>query len=258
MSAPIPHEWFLNPVHTIVVGDGPFAAALAFVLGGARLDGDTLLAGPQPMSTGFPRVLSGLQRVIQVVGGGQSAADALHWHDAAWAWVEKLSSQGADHEQGFLFVVPRDAGAALEDSLATGLAVGDLDFAAHGYAMCRAGIRMAELVELLRQIGTSDLVRLRNRRAADGRRRVLTKLMEAERSNDASVLANAASEVTAAFDGKEHDLDLFCRAPSHANGNRLRSLLKRLVTAGVTSIGEEEPADQMLSLLSPSLVRQSA
>jgi len=60
--------------------------------------------------------------------------------------------------------------------------------------------------------------------------------------------SEAASHLAKIFDGREYQFDLFCRPPCHSNGNRLRSLLDKLVTQGVTQRIQETMRHEWSSL----------
>jgi hypothetical protein len=94
-----------------------------------------------------------------------------------------------------------------------------------------------------------DLVYLRARQAADERRIALSGFEAAACGNNPASAAEAAKTVLARFQGREYDLDLFCKVPSHRHGNQLRDLLHSLVTGGVTPAWWEAQRSQVLDLL---------
>jgi len=236
MQSSIPALWRTTPPSVLLLGQGSYASALAFVVGAATLDWEAASAGPQPNADGrLPRVLDPLERVFAVPDSNRSDADILGGLEGVWAWIEKLSGGGPEHEVALLLIAPPRRGEALKRAMAIWLGVGEADLAAHGHAVCEMGMPLAELLISLRAVVPCDRVRLLNRRAADLRRRALTDLsVVIQGAAGGSAIPAAATAVVRAFDEGQHEVDLFCRPPSHANGNRLRALLKRLVTEAVT------------------------
>lgn len=252
MPSPIPDEWRYTPPETLVTGDGPYAVALASVLGTVAVSSDRLLAGPEPNAAGgYPRALKHLKRGFLVVPETTSPADAIRSHQAVWDWIEKLSAAGPEHEVAFLLVAPPHEGDALRHAIAVWLGLNEAELAEHGHAVCEMGIPLAELLAVLSSVAPCDRVRLLNRRKADLRRRALAGLAEAVGTvGEGSVIQATARAVADLFKGSEHDLDLFCQPPSHANGNRLRSMVKKLVTEPVTPEFAAECATHLPQLLS--------
>lgn len=81
---PIPADWLSDPPETLVAGSGPYAAALAFILGTVSWPLDDFSARPQPaLEGGFPRVLEKLKRAFLIVGDSTSAAEALQCHSCS-------------------------------------------------------------------------------------------------------------------------------------------------------------------------------
>lgn len=235
MSSGIPGSWLTDPPETLVTGDGAYADALAFVLGTAALKRETVAAGPQPNAVGsFPRVLDELRRVLLVVSESMSAAEALQLHEALWRWVGKLASAGEQHDLAFIFILPADAPPSFDAALAVGLALSKINPATTGHAVWRRSGGLQELLDVIGHTRPMDLVALRSRRAADSRHTALAELQAAASSNDASAASAAVRNVRAAFSGREYDLDLFCRPPSHQHGNLLRKWLDAAVTSRVT------------------------
>lgn len=235
-SARIPENWLSSPPESLVLGSGPYASALAFVLEAGLLDCETLEAGPAE-NDGYPQVLEKLERILLVVGNGMPAADALRHHRAAWEWVGKLSPAGDQHELAFLFVLPPDASQALEESLAVGLGIPEFDPKSTGHAVWRMSGSLESLLSGLAGTRPLDLPPLRARQAADVARVALRKLQQAA---DSHSMREAARAVLSVFSGREYHLDLFCRPPSHRHGNLLRGWLHTVVTSEVTPGSLEE------------------
>ena len=231
MPTSVPDPWLPNPPQTLLIGDGPYARSLAFIIGGAILPSDDLLSGvEEPQEGGLPQVFGSLERVIFVAGAVQSGSDLLRWHRALWIWIEKLSPEGEQHEVALLFVLPDSSVASLEESLAVGLGLKKLD-SASGHGVVRMGDSMESLLGKLSAICPLDLPPLRARQTADAARVALHRL---GRAHDPADIRDAASKVLTIFSGREYHLDLFCRPPSHRNGNLLRGWLRAIVTDGVT------------------------
>jgi len=227
----VPEEWAAVIPQTLVIGDGPYSGALSRVLGTASISHQELSAGPgEQGDTGYPQVLRELERAIIVVGASHSAGDVLGCHAALWRWVEKLSPEGVQHEVAILFVLPASAGDALAESLAVGLGLEKLD-PDYGHGIARMGDSLESLCRALSAIQPCDLPPLRARRASNVRHNAIRQLITACQPND---LAGAARDVAERFHGEEYHLDMFCRPPSHRNGNLLRKWLKEAVTDGVT------------------------
>jgi len=242
MSSQIPTEWQYDPPECFVAGDGPYASALASVLGTVPVPLNQLKAGPAPTNSGgFPRVFENLKWVFLVVPEAMSASEALQCHQEVWEWVEKLSSEGGQHELAFLFVLPSGASQSFEETLAVGLIVPEIDPVKSGHAIWRRSGSLSELLDLASRTHPLDVVPLRGRRASDSRHIALAKLRDAAGQNDPTPGREAAMAVLAAFRGQEYHLDLFCRRPYHQNGNLLRGWLNAAVTATVTP---ERWADQ--------------
>ena len=234
-SLPIPAEWLSAPPETLVVGSGPYAAALAFALGTNSFPMDDLDVGPQPtMDGGFPQVFEKLKRALLVVGENISAAEAIQCHGSIWSWLEKLASAGDQHELSFIFVLPAGASTEYERALAIGLGVAGIDSATTGHSVWRRSGSLTELLEVVSRTRPMDLLPLRARRLADTRHAALAALLATFLDGDRSKAEAAARQALAVFSGHEHHLDIFCRPPSHRHGNLLRNWLRAAVTDGVT------------------------
>jgi hypothetical protein len=175
-----------------------------------------------------------LERILLVVSGGHSPADAIRQADRLWTIVEGISSRGPDHDLAFLFVLPPHATAMFADSLALGFALKPAEFPGAGHNVWRVTEPLAVLLERIAETVPRDLVLLRARRRADHRRNCLTAWRRAIEREDADALPEVSWSVLEAFRGREHDLDLFATPPHHGNGNQLRQWLQRLVTGQVT------------------------
>lgn len=231
----IPTDWLSDPPKALVAGTGPYSAALAFILGAARLSFDELRSGPPGSEDeGFPRLLEQLAHAILVVPEQMSVAEAVECHGLVWHWIAKLSSTGDEHELRFLLVLPPHASADYERGLAMGLGLPEIAREKAGHGIWKQSGSLADLINAVRTIHPSDMVALRCRRAADARHIALARLRNSVEAADADGVKVAAGEVAALFSGHEYQLDVFCRAPSHRHGNLLRSWLRETVTKGVT------------------------
>lgn len=235
MSSNTPDEWLTSPPESLVVGDEPYAAALGAVLGTEAVHWDHLQLGPQADQDGrYPQVLQNLLRVLLVVPGSISTAQALRSHELIWRWVAKLAPDGDQHELAFLFVLPPNTSNGFEDALAAGLSLVRIVPATTGHAVWRRSASIQELIETLKSIHPMDLLPLKARRAADVKHSALAKLREATAQREFWAAREAAREVLAAFSGREYLLDVFCAPPSHQNGNLLRGWLRKAVTEAVS------------------------
>lgn len=231
ITSAIPKSWLSEPPEVLVIGDGAYSGALSLVLGAGGIGPTEFLAGPgEPGDTGYPQVLRGLERAIIVAGAAQSASDILRCHAALWRWIEKLSPDGEQHEVAILFVLPPSSGDTMAESLAVGLGLEKFD-AESGNGIARMGDSLESLCQALWAIRRCDLPPLRARQAGNIRHKAIRQLAVA---NDREELNQAARNVAACFAGEEYHLDMFCRPPSHRNGNHFRQWLRDAVTAGVT------------------------
>ena len=252
MNCGIPDSWITNPPETLLAGDGAYAEALSFVLGTVALNREMTAALPQPNAAGrFPRVFDDLKRVLLVVSERMSAAEALQLHEGVWQWVGKLASAGEHHDLAFIFILPADAPPSFDSALAVGLALSKIDPLTTGHAVWRRSGGLQELLDVMGETHPLDFVVLRARRAADSRHTALAELQAAVSSNDASAASAAVRNVRIAFSGREYDLDLFCRPPSHQRGNLLRKWLDSAVTSPVTpdwwATGREQLAEWLIA-----------
>jgi hypothetical protein len=241
----IPASWLAEPPRSLVVGEGPYARALAGILAAAGLLPDEVMTGPAPNeSGGYPRVFGKLQRVFVVAGASQSAADLLRVHDALWHWIEKLSPAGDQHELAILFIIPPSAVDSLARSLAVGLGLERIETGTPGHRWVRMDSPLAGILETAASITPQDLPPLKARQAAEARHAALLDLRQAV-TDEARL--NAARRLSELFRNEEYLLDLFCRPPCHRNGNRLRGWLNGIVTGHVTPQDQadatEGPAD---------------
>jgi hypothetical protein len=221
-----------NPPETLVVGDGCYAKVLAACLEAGVLSLQELSADSSVcFDNGFPRVLENLKRAILVVSNSMAPADALRCHGSVWNWVERLSSAGDQHDLEFLFILPSEDFSHYEDALALGLGVDRIDPATTCHAVWRRSGSLAELLVVLSKIQPTDLLVLRARQRSDIKRRALKKLHQSLVQDDPLVTGTAAREALAVFAGQEYNFDIFCRPPSHENGN----LLRRWLNVGVTN-----------------------
>ena len=226
-----PETWLREPPTTLVVGDGPYAQALATTVGAAVIGPQEILAGPAPTEDeGHPQVLRRLGRAIIVAGINHSAADLVVLHDALWRWIEKLSPEGDQHELAILFVLP-PTGDALVQPLAAGLGLSHFERGVPGHGLALMDDNLSDLLAKAAAIVPQDLPPLRARRAADERYAALDALRKAV--SDEALVAGAR-RVLEAFRGQQYLIDIFCRPPSHRHGNQLRRWLNGIVTGQVT------------------------
>lgn len=243
-------EWLSDPPIMLAVGEGSYAAALAFVLGSVLIDASGPFTGSQEnYEQPVPLVLRNLEQVILVAGAGNTASDLLRWHEAVWQWIEKLSPEGDEHDVAILFVLADASGSSLADGLAFGLGLEKIDPTTTGHGIARMSDSLDTLCTTLGAIRPMDLPPLRARRAANARHQALEELKDAASLNEPTALHASVEGVRIAFEGCEYHLDLFCQAPQHANGNRLRSLLQKIVTEEVTQYSQGGLAKEIASLL---------
>ncbi len=223
------------PPVSLVVGRGPYAVALATILGTEAITSGQLSAGLEPNDGGgYPQVLESLAQVVFVVSESMPAAEVIENHRAVWHWVGKLSSAGDQHELAILFVLPADVAQGFEDVLAVGLGVPRIDPAVTGHAVWRCAGSLSELIDVLTGIRPMDLLPLRARWAADTKHTAMAGLRATLVQVNPTAISEAARQVLATFSGQEYLLDLFCRPPSHRHGNLLRNWLNAAVTNTVT------------------------
>jgi hypothetical protein len=235
MGAPVPYNWLAEPPRSLVVGDGAYAAALAMITGSEFITIDALNEGPEPNERGgYPRVLNAVERVFLVVGGNQSAAEALRCHESLWSWMGKMTLAGDQHELAIVFIVPAGDAARITAALVAGLGLAGVDPVTAGHAFIPMDTPLVELLAATIRIKPMDLPPLRARQAADTAHTALRGLRRALKAGGFFEIREAASRVLAVFDGQDYLLDLFCRPSSHRHGNLLRNWLNELVTSGVT------------------------
>lgn len=250
MPTAIPESWEPFPPHSLVVGGGPVAKALTLIFEAATLDHESLVAGPTPSDGGkFPNVLNELTRVFVVTDSKMSASDHLSYFEAIWNWVERLSKEGPEQRLSFIHVLPSSASSAFESSLATGMALDCLDPVSNANGVWRPAQSLSELLLVLGTLVPKDLVFFNGRRRADKRRIALAVLKIAGITGSVSEMVAAATEVRRVFADSEYDLDMFCSQPCHSNGNRLGTILRLLVTTGVTQEVTETLRGEIPSLL---------
>jgi len=237
-----------EPPQILVVGDGVYARALASIRAAGQLTTEQTIGHPAVNAAGnLPLVLADLERAFLISGVGHSAADLLRTHDGLWRWVKTLSPKGDQHELAILFVLPpRTEG--MGKALLAGLGLDRNAAAAQGHGLACMDEPLEALLAKGVAIDPMDLTSIEARKAADLRQAVLRKLGQFNTHED---LAEAVREVVEIFCGDEHLLDLFCRPPSHQNGNQLRSWLNSIVTQGVTQNNLEEVRQKIAVWLVP-------
>jgi len=238
MPKPIPNEWLADPPTTLLAGEGPYAQALGSVLGTETISLSHLKDGPESSDAGgYSQVLENMAQAILVVSESMSAAEAMQCHQAVWDWIRTLSSSKDQHELVFLFDLPADASQEFEDAIAVGLGVAKIDPASTGHAVWRRFGSLSEMLHVLANIRPMDLLPLQARQAANAKHTAIAGLRELLTQDSPTAVSEAARQVQLAFSGHEYLLDLFCRPPSHRNGNLLRGWLNASVTSPVTQDG---------------------
>jgi hypothetical protein len=233
MALPIPADWFGNPPTALVVGGGPYAAALAQVLRAGRLTAEDLGNSARAIES-TSRVLDELERVFVVADASESPADVLRSYDALWRWVQLLTKAKKEHRLAVLFVVPEGAAEDFGSVLAVGIAAPIIDPETTGCGVVEMSAGLAQLLGAATRICPNDFVALNGRRKADLHYSALAGFREAVEQGNVPHVKAAASQVRAAFRGAEHYLDSFCQKPCHPNGHRLREMLDVAVTESVT------------------------
>lgn len=234
-KAKVPEAWLYSPPTSLAVGDGVYARALASVLGCDLCSPANLLAKPAEISgRAYPQVLGSLERVFLVAGSANGAAELLQWHKGLWEWVMRLSRNGDQQDLAMIFILPAAADATLVQSLLTGLALNGPEPHLHGHVIVHMEGGLQSLISSIGKIRPMDLVALDARRRADVRHTAIGRLLAALSKSDYRADQEAIRAVAAAFKGAEYQLDLFCRAPAHRNGNALRQWLAASVTGQVT------------------------
>lgn len=251
MPTAIPESWEPFPPHSLVIGSGPMARALTVIFGAATLDYPSIMTGPEPDDSGAfsKKPLDELTRVFLVADSKMSASDHLSGFEEVWKWVEKLSPVGDCHKLAFIHILPSGPSPGFESSLASGLALDFLDPASNANGVWRPEESLSGLLLVLGKLVPKDLVFFNGRRRADKRRIALAALKMAAISGSVSEMIAAATEVRKVFEDNEYDLDLFCSQPCHPTGNRLRTILRLLVTTGVTQEVTEALRGEIPSLL---------
>jgi hypothetical protein len=230
MNVPIPEIWLSEPPRFLVIGNGAYAEALAFVIGAGIIGLETIDCQPMPNDGGgYPRVFGELEYVFFVAVECQAPAEILASHESLWAWVEKLSPKSDQHELSVVFVLADGFGDSFSDALALGLGSDEIVPESTGHAIARITDSLESILCLAARTCPVDLPLLRARRASNDRHSALRGLLSAIQQGDPSVVSLAASLVLEAFCGCEYHLDLFCRPPSHQHGNRLRTWLGNIV-----------------------------
>lgn len=244
MRLSLPEDWAKNPPSSLVVGGSPYGFAFAATLGAGFLNLAT--AKIESGNRVSLRVLEELRYLFLVLNESDSASNAIQCHRAAWGWIEKLTSAGAEHDIITLFVLPSHDSGHIQSALSTWLCVSAERTSSVGFGFWRRSSGLADLSELIEKIQPKDLLGLRARQARDSRYASVQKLRTAVTSTDSVAAIAAARELCAAFDGKDYLLDMFCRPPSHSHGNLLRNWLKTTVTDSITP--DWNTAKQQLNL----------
>ncbi len=235
VSATSISEWLACPPESLVIGECPYAKALAFVLGTVPISHESLTAEPSECLGGSPLVFESLRHCFVVVSDNMAASEAIRCHDLVWHWVESISSVHELHELSILFVVPPSGISSYEQALAVGLATPQTDLWAAGHGVCSCSSSLVQLLTLVAKIRPADLQTHRARLRSDTRRVGLSRLRAAVLDSTEGDVTSALADVLTLFRGQEVHLDLFCRPPSHRNANQFRNWLVSAETEGVTS-----------------------
>jgi len=250
MPIPIPESWKFDPPNTLVAGDGPYAAALAQVLDAQLMDWESLSAGPEAEEAArYSRILNDIDRVFIVGSAARNTAGFLCCHEAIWNWIAKLTSGRTQHDVAIIFVLPETASRDGKEALAIGLGIPTGEFEKSGHGVVRMSDGLAGMLETSSRVAARDRVRFLARRKSDKRHAALARLKEAQSSSGPEAGIEAARQVLEVFAEYEHHLDLFCSSPSHQNGNRLRTILRHLVTKPVTPMDWEAFQHELPTLL---------
>lgn len=234
MTTAIPAGWQCNTPSSIVVGDGPYATALALTFGAELLSSDQLLSGP--VSHGgneYPRILEQLELAMLVVSDAMTPSDAMQLHGVVWEWVVKTTSAKDEHDMAFFFVLPPRVPPEFVDALGVGLSVPTMT-PDTGHDTWRRSDSLVRLLELVASTARKDRKTLDRRRASDARRAALSQLRQAVQVANKLAVQEAARDVLAVFEHRQYFLELFCRQPRHRHGNLLYSWLEAAVTGSVT------------------------
>jgi len=236
---------------TLIVGDGPFALALALILNAGHIGFESLMAAPAPLASGaFPLVLDSLQRVFLVAGTHHCIADLLTARAGVWGWVERLSVEREYHPVAVIFVLRPETGEGFISSLALALGLDEFDQPSSGHSVVRMGDPLKKMLTTADRTARRDAVTHQSRLKADRRYRALMRLrtVGVDDTGDSESMRIVAASVLEVFFEREYDLDLFCCPPSHPNGNVVRKLLNKAVTGSVT----QEEWEELLEKLSGS------
>lgn len=255
MGVPVPYDWLSAPPRTLVIGDGYYEAALAIVTDAEQIGMELLEKEPAPNEHGgYPRVLGDLQRAFIVAGTNQNASEILRIHDALWNWVEKLSPDGDQHELAIIFMVPPNTAENFGHPLAVGLGLSQIEAETSGHAVIEISTPLEQMCREVARVKPMDLPPIRARQAADVRHSAMHELKTADTGEE---LIDAAKRVSEVFGGQEYHLDLFCRPPSHRNGNQLRVWLNGIVTGAVTPYDTGASSQDILGWLADTKNTQS-
>lgn len=240
-----PPAWLFDPPKLLVLGNGPYPHALRQVLMAGSLGIESLGDSRLLLDSGPTTLVWNDLRLVFLIGDpSQSAGDILVAYRSLWDHVQYLTDEQEEHRLTVVFIMPRN-NCGMESALVRGLALGESDPARSGIGIARMGDSLAEILALASRVEPKDFVAVRNRLAADSRRRALRQLRntlsdEANASASIDSIPIAAAAVAEQFRGCEYDLDLFCRSPRHPNGNTLRQWLSRAVTGLVTPLEWKE------------------
>lgn len=245
------HEWNDTPLESLVIGDGCFAVVFATCFGAGLLSEKELRDGPESSLDGAFCVPKNLERIMLVVSDNMVPAEAIQCHAAIWHQIEQSSRAKDQHDLAFVFVLPPSAGTSYEEALAAGLGLPTLDPATTGHAVWNRSGSLSELLKVIDSIQPHDLMWLQACRTADGKRKALAQLRGLPANAQPTAIQAVAKLVLDEFRDKQYLLDVYCRPPSHQNGNELRKWLRAAVTGPVTQDwweGTRRNLDQWLNV----------
>lgn len=241
-----PDDWLAAPPHSLVVGTTAYTHTITVGLSASCLPAaDLLVTELTNADNGIPQVLVDLKRVMVVADSSQSPAEVIRCHEILWQCLEKLSPDRDQHELVILFVMPT-ADKIYIDSLLMHWGLSRAEAANFGLGFAKMGDSLESLCKTLAAIRPTDLPPLVARQSRDTRHKSIRSLQSSTTSED---LIPAAKQVFEVFKACEYHLDLFCKPPAHQNGNRLRQILKEIVTESVTPDDYPDQLKEITQLL---------
>jgi hypothetical protein len=218
----------------VVVGEGPYSAALAVVLGATRILESSLRAQSLPSgdraNAFFPPTV---QHVFYIVPPSTSVSGALEGHGRIWSRIESDARHGDAHSIAFVFILPAQTSPSYAAALTEGLCLSPERLLQAGHGICDQSWGLADILRLAESVETEDLIALRGRYAADRKRAAIRHLLETACIGNAVAVGEAARIVAGQFI-ESVSIDAFCREPSHTNGRLLREWVVACANGPVT------------------------